>query len=196
MLIPLKTLIDVFKEDRDLINRFLSSFSCEKDSDIEYFLHERAIEFEYLSKARTYLVCDALQLESQSINNVDIYGYISIALKILTIPDDVSNRKRKELDGLSAKIHGKQIGDFPCYLVGQLSKNSNIKNNPISGNDLINYASDIIATSVDAVGGRFMMIECHDEEHLISFYQNNYFSEIARIPDNTLPMIQMIRKII
>lgn len=196
MLIPLKTLIDVFKEDRDLINKFLSSFSCEKDSDIEYFLHERAIEFEYLSKARTYLVCDALQLESQSINNVDIYGYISIALKILTIPDDVSNRKRKELDGLSAKIHGKQIGDFPCYLIGQLSKNSNIKNNPISGNDLINYASDIIATSVDAVGGRFMMIECHDEEHLISFYQNNYFSEIARIPDNTLPMIQMIRKII
>lgn len=196
MLIQLKTLIEIFKEDEDLIHRFLSSFSCEKDSDIEYFLHERAIEFENLSKSRTYLICDELQLKSRSIDNVDIYGYISIALKILTIPDEISNRKRKELDGLSAKIHGRQISDFPCYLIGQLSKNSNLKYNPITGTDLISYASDIIATSVDAVGGRFMMIECRDNEHLISFYQNNYFTEIARIPDNNIPMVQMIRKIV
>ena len=77
----------------------------------------------------------------------------------------------------------------------QLSKNSNVKSEGISGKQLIDFASDIIATSVEAVGGRYMMIECRDEEKLIQFYKDNYFSEVARIPDENQPMVQMIRKI-
>lgn len=181
------------KEGNEL-SELLSSFSCEKDEDIEYFLHNRSIEFEKLSKARTYLVLDKKQLENKE-KPLMVYGYISIALKILSVPQDMSNRMRKELDGFSAKIHGEQIGDFPCYLIGQLSKNSNIKSEGISGKQLIDFASDIIATSVEAVGGRYMMIECRDEEKLIQFYKDNYFSEVARIPDENQPMVQMIRKI-
>lgn len=51
------------------------------------------------------------------------------------------------------------------------------------------------AASVEAVGGRYMMIECRDTEKLIRFYQNNSFKEISRIPDKDQPMVQMIRKI-
>ena len=40
-----------------------------------------------------------------------------------------------------------------------------------------------------------MMIECRDNEKLIGFYSNNDFEEIARIPDEKQPMVQMIRKI-
>lgn len=40
-----------------------------------------------------------------------------------------------------------------------------------------------------------MMIECHDRKELIQFYSDNHFSEISRIPDQELPMVQMIRKI-
>lgn len=79
---------------------FLSSFTCTEDEDIESFLHNRAVEFEKLSKSRTYLVCEEEQLESNSLDRVTIYGYISLALKILTIPDAISNRIRKELDGI------------------------------------------------------------------------------------------------
>ena len=186
-------LIDEMKEGNELIE-LLSSFSCEKDEDIEYFLHNRAIEFEKLSKARTYLVLDQEQLKNKE-KNLIIYGYISIALKILSVPQEMSNRMRKELDGFSAKIYGEQISDFPCYLIGQLSKNSNVKSEEISGKQLIDFAGDIIATSVEAVGGRYMMIECRNEEKLIQFYKNNYFSEVARIPDENQPMVQMIRKI-
>ena len=60
------------------------------------------------------------------------------------ILSDMSNRMRKELDGFSTKIHGEQISDFPCYLIGQLSKNSNIKSEEISRKQLIDFASDII----------------------------------------------------
>lgn len=102
---------------------------------------------------------------------------------------------RKELDGFSSKIHGERISDFPCYLIGQLSRASNVPKDSISGDQLIAFACDVIAASVNSVGGRYMMIECHDNEKLIHFYKTNNFFEIARIPDNDLPMVQMIRKI-
>ncbi|MBP5194726.1 MAG: hypothetical protein J6Z42_01880, partial [Lachnospiraceae bacterium] len=97
-------------------------------------MHNRAVEFENLSKARTYLVFDTADLENGKEHPV-IYGYISLALKILTVPASVSNRLRKELDGYNAKIHGQQISDFPCYLIGQLSKNSEFRDNPVTGSD-------------------------------------------------------------
>ena len=99
------------------------------------------------------------------------------------------------MDGFSAKIHGEKINDFPCYLIGQLSKNFNIPENNLSGRQLIEFASDVIAASVDAVGGRYMMIECRDNEKLLQFYKENHFSEIAKIPDDGQSMVQMIRKI-
>lgn len=118
-------------EDK-VLTELLSSFSCAKDADIESFLHNKAVNFEKLSKSRTYLIMDEDDL-TEGKEHPAIYGYVALALKILSVPDNASNRLRKELDGLSAKIHGQQISDFPCYLIGQLSKNSAIENNPISG---------------------------------------------------------------
>ena len=212
MSIALSSLIEVTKEDEGLLRQILSSFSCNKDEDIENFLHSRAVEFESLSKARTYLICDENQLMETNfcLDQIVIYGYISIALKILSVPYDVSNRKRKEIDGLSAKIHGEwnmtpnlpmipcygeQIKDFSCYLIGQLSKNSSVQNNDISGAELLQAAYDVIMTAVDAVGGRYVMIECHEKEKLMQFYAVNGFEEISHIADGKCPMVQMIRKI-
>ncbi len=194
MLISLKTLIDELEEDKEL-KPLLSSFSCSQDKDIEYFLHNRAVEFEQLSKSRTYLIFNQEEMETKNITELTVYGYISIAIKILTVPAAVSNRVRKELDGFSAKIHGEQISDFPCYLIGQLSRNSNVSQNSLSGKGLIDFAKDVIATAVEVVGGRYIMIECRDSKKLVEFYKNNDFEEIARIPDNGQPMVQMIRKI-
>ena len=149
-------MIEATKEDEGLLRQILSSFSCNKDEDIENFLHSRAVEFESLSKARTYLICDENQLMETNfcLDQIVIYGYISIALKILSVPYDVSNRKRKEIDGLSAKIHGEQIKDFSCYLIGQLSKNSSVQNNDISGAELLQAAYDVIMAAVDAVADK------------------------------------------
>ena len=194
MLISLKSLIEELEGSKEL-NDFLTSFSCDRDSDIEYFLNNRAIEFEKLSKSRTYLICDEDDLINRPLREVSIYGYIALSLKILTVPEETSNRVRKEIDGLSAKIHGERINDFSCYLIGQLAKNSNIKTDVISGKELIDIACNVIAASVDAVGGRYIMIECKDEEKLINFYNDNGFNVISKVPDGEQVMIQMIRKI-
>ena len=195
MLISLKALIDNMEEGNELLNQFLSSFSCSNDEDIETFLHIRAINFEKLSKARTYLIVDEDELINNDLENVTIYGYVSVALKTLTIPDEYSNRKRLELDGFSAKFHGDPIREIPCYLIGQLARNSSVTKETVSGMQLIDFALQVIAKSVESVGGRYVMIECHDNEKLISFYKANMFTEISRIPDKENMMVQMIRKI-
>lgn len=197
MSITLTSLIEKIGEDNDLLRQIVSSFCCEQDEDIENFLHNRAVEFEKLSKARTYLLCDEDQMISEDfyLEQLKIYGYIAIAQKILTVPDDWSNRKRKELDGLNGKIHGEPIMDFSCYLIGQLSRNSNVPKESISGKELLQYAYDVIATAVDAVGGRYMMIECQNESGLIEFYESNGFQEVNRSNDGSRLMVQMIRKI-
>ncbi len=80
-------------------------------------------------------------------------------------------------------------------LIGQLSKNYNVANNPITGSELLSVAFDIIASTTEAVGGRYMMVECRPEPKLLKFYHDNSFAEIDHIPDNNVPMVQMIRRI-
>lgn len=194
MLIPLKDLICELEEDKR-VQALLSSFSCAQDSDIENFLHRRALEFERLSKSRTYLIFDEQELATRDVAGLTIYGYISLALKVLTVAEETSNRTRKELDGFNAKIKGKPINDFPCYLIGQLARNSAVPRECLSGRQLIEFARDVISASVEAVGGRYVMIECRDSEQLLRFYQENGFSEISRLADGEQPMVQMISKI-
>ena len=171
MSIALSALIEITREDNDLLTQILSSFSCEKDEDIEYFLHKRAVEFEKLDKARTYLICDEEQINTEGfcLDQLIIYGYIALALTVLSIPEKTSTNTRKKLDGLSGKIHGARIKDFLCYLIGQLSRNSSVGKECLAGEELLQFAYDNIVTSVEAVGGRYMMIECRDEKNLLIF---------------------------
>ena len=193
--LALKKIMNTVEDDR--LKNMLSSFSCSYDEDIQNFLCNRAIEFEKLSKSRTYLIIDKEQFKKPGIklDELTIYGYISLAVKVFTVPETTSNRQRQQLDGFSAKEHGKQISDFPCYLIGQLTRNSNVPKESISGAELLNFAYDIIAISVDAVGGRNILVECHNDKKLVQFYLDNEFYKISQMPDETQTMIQMIRRI-
>lgn len=185
------------KEDSsNRLSELLSSFSCQNDTDIESFLHNRAVEFEFLSKARTYLVCDEEVLDKEG--HLEILGYFSLSLKTLSIPDGVSNRKRKELDGFNAKMHGEPIREVPCYLIGQFGKNSAIPKGKqiLSGDELMEFAVTVVMSAVGAVGGRYVMVECHDKKVLLDFYNRNGFDEIARVPYAGIPMVQLIRKLV
>lgn len=180
------------QEDIQNLNDLLSSFSCLQDKDIEDFLHNRAIDFERINKSRTYIVCDYDIWCKEG--RLVILGYFSVALKVLDLSDSLSNRSRKELDGLSAKLHGEKIKSVPCYLIGQLAKNSEIPNErSISGSELIDSAMSIIRSAETLVGGRNVMIECHDKQKLLKFYIDNGFEQFAQIPFGDMSMVQMVR---
>ncbi|MBD5081926.1 MAG: hypothetical protein HDT44_09225 [Ruminococcaceae bacterium] len=78
------------EEDIQRLTELLSSFSCEKDKDVEYFLHREG--------------------------RFVILGYFTLALKVLDLPENLSNNMRKRLDGISAKLHGDVIRSIPCTL--------------------------------------------------------------------------------
>lgn len=192
MLIPLQTLIKQLIEDKDLLQGLLSSFVCEKDADIELFLHSKSIEFENISKARTYFLCDQKKLET---GEFSILGYFAVSLKVLILPDEMSVRARKEIDGYRGKIHGMPIREIPCFLIGQLAKNSNVNTEEITGKMLLDEAYAVIYSAMSSVGGRYVMIECQDNEKLLKFYKDNGFEEFLREPEGDKPMVQMLRKV-
>ena len=183
---------DNAEEDIQRLMELLSSFCCTQDKDIEDFLHNRAIDFELINKSRTYLLCDDNVLCEKG--KLVILGYFSLALKVFNLREDVSNQTRKKLDGVSAKLHGEIINSVPCYLIGQLARNFAIPDErAISGAELIEQAFSFIHSAETLVGGRSVLIECHDNPKLIKFYNDNGFKEFARIPFNDTLMVQMIR---
>lgn len=107
-------MLEATTNDNRLLESLLLSFCCINDIDIQDFLHNKAIEFEKISKTRTYLIVDQEQLKEQNItlDKITIYGYISLAVKSLALPENISNRQRKQLDGLSTKHHGKPISHY------------------------------------------------------------------------------------
>lgn len=174
------------------VQELFSTFTCEKDSDIESFLRDRAIEFERIAKSRTYFIIDLKSIERKTIH---ILGYFALSLKALVLPEDMSIRGRRELDGFSGKINGKPVREIPTYLIGQLARNSSISNADLSGKALLETALSVIANAKNAVGGRFAMIECHNEPNLLRFYEENGFQHIMNEPDGDIPMVQMIRRL-
>ena len=125
----------------------------------------------------------------------EILGYITLALKTLHIPNGLSVRKRKNLDGISGKIHGELITSIPCYLIGQLARNDNVAKDKLTGRELIEDAHRFIMTAANIVGGRYIMIECRDNPQLVKFYEENGFCEFAQIDDKGIKMKQMLCKL-
>ena len=181
----------------DQLQSLLSSFSCEQDRDIQNFLHNRAMLFERLDKSRTYLIADNEQISAPGFKarNMTIYGYIKLSIKNFRAPETMSNRQRLLLDGFSAKEHGEPVEYFPCYLIGQLARNSNVPKDSVTGADLLLFAFDLIGKAFDAVGGRNILVECRNVNHLVQFYLDNDFLEISHIPDGDIEMVQLLRRI-
>lgn len=89
------------------------------------------------------------------------------------------------MDGLS-----KNKSELPSYLIGQIGKNDKYSK-LICGDEIINYAMDVINQVYELVGGRFVLIECNDHNKLISFYQRNGFERLQK--DGEDGLVQMVR---
>lgn len=156
-------------------------------------MHQRAIEFEELQKAKTYLLIDEQYLREH--HDMRILGYFTIALKVFEVPDSLSIRARKNLDGFSGKANDKRISYIPCYLIGQLARNDGVTREEMPGDVLLQTALEVIQRCVQIVGGRFAMIECKNDPKLTSFYHTNGFSEIGFDVEDSKPMVQMLSRL-
>lgn len=158
---PIIPLSELLKIDGalSLVERALSSFKCEKNSDEEDFLHNKAIQYECKNKARTYLVYDESFLH--------LLGYFTIAFKSIDLKN-VSKTKRKDMTA------GEDVETYSAYLIGHIAKNSDI-NADLKGTHILQHAKSVIAEARDLIGGRLIYIDCKDIEKLKTFYLDNGF---------------------
>ena len=160
----------------------LLSFRCGQDTDVQNFLSEKAVLFEKADKTRTYLVIDD---ETLAAGRLNILGYFSLAIKVLTLPEEISGNQKKKLDGKYSHIEN----GISAYLIGQLGKNDLYKEK-LSGKQLILEAMKIIQEARIRVGGRVAYIECADHPKLIKFYADNGFTVFNK--DKKSELVQMI----
>jgi len=163
----------------------ISIFVCKKDPDIEEFLKSRAIQFEKIGKSRTFLIFD------EDAEEFSVLAYFTLALQVLKIPDNLSNRKIKLLDGFNAKIKGERITELPALLIGQFGKND-IHKADITGDELMQYCLSTMLEGQIRLGGRIFMLECKDVPYLLEFYKKYGFQKIEKDYDKD-ELLQLIR---
>lgn len=157
------------------IKKLLKTFVCTKNTDVQDFLHNKAITFERNLCSCTYLYT----------SNADksVVAYITLGIKSL-LTNDLSDEAIVFLDGYT-----NEILSIPCYLIAQLGKSDTCKEK--IGSFLLDDALSIIDKSQDSLKGRFVLIDSVNDERVINFYKANSF--IALENDKSLKSIKMIK---
>ena len=174
-----KNLIEYLEEQsEERVQKFLSSYSCPPNKDIEFFLRERAILFTKSSSARTFVI------SIEDAGYMEFVGYFTLTHKSLVLEDftEVSKSLEKKIKWFSDTY---QIGDMreprtiqiaSMILIAQLGKNyTNGVNKLISGQQLLDIAFEKIIEIQRDVGGRFVCVECEDSPNLLKYYIANGF---------------------
>ena len=156
----------------------ISRFSC-KDKDVELFLKQKAFDFERRDKSRTYLVLD----DSTGL----LLGYFTLSLKALPFRSGVSKNTIKNIDGFSKDIEAVGI-----ILIGQFGKDYKTAKD-VSGESLFKLCIEAVYQAQKIVAGRFVMLECQDNEKVVSFYKRNGFDFLQS--DERDNYLQMVRKL-
>ena len=150
----------------DLLQQVFSTFSCDKNLDVERFLLEQSINFTKKNQSVTYVVLTPEEGQ--------IIGYFTITIKPITVNgDSFSNTVKKKIARVSEQ--DEESGDYflSAYLIAQLGKNyKDGANEKISGDQLLGLAIEKIKELQYMAGGMVVFLEAENEEKLIHFYEN------------------------
>jgi len=130
----------------------LSTFSCEKDEDVEYFLHNIAVMYEKKHIARTGLI-----FEKGSYSKP--IAYFSVAVSSM-------NTSKLEFDGKLRKKMNIHNDTAQSYLIGQLGKRDDAPKG--LGEFALSCAIDLIMDAHERVGCRVLRLDC--KKGLIDYY--------------------------
>ena len=171
-IVSLEDMRNAFEDDKKVVEK-LKEFKCDKNKDVEYFLHYKAIEFLKMDISKTFLVISEYKNE-----NV-IVGYFALTIKNVKVKKScLSNKVKKKIKrfAINGENDKSKYFELAMPLIGQLSKNfNNGYNKLITGDELLKLACDKIREVQKILGGKFVYIECEDKDILREFYENNGF---------------------
>lgn len=151
-------------QSEEKVESVLSSFSCERNSDIELFVHRKALEFNKRGAASSYLVFD--------VDSASFVGFYALALKVASIPAiNVSRSFRKKFEYFGEYDSASNSIELPVVLLAQFGKNDRYAN-LVSGEQLMSLAEDSAREVHRLAGGRFVVLDAVDAQGLLTFYTN------------------------
>ena len=151
--------------------KYLSSFICYKNKDIEDFIRNKAIEFDRRGFARTYLI---FMKESDEMKLVAYYSLTNKSIFIQSSSLSSTMRKRINIYGNYDPLLKRHI--LPAILIAQFGKNYSYGyDKEISGDHLMDMAIDKIKEIQNEIGGRFTYVECEEVSSLLKFYESHGF---------------------
>jgi len=157
------------------VKELLQTFPCSRNSDLQDFLHNKALTFEKHLRSRTYLYIDN--------ETKEVSAYFTISIATLHT-DDISSEVIKMLDG-----YQENTKSIPCFLIGQLGKSDHYKNKKI-GAFILEDSIEIIDNLHNAVGGRFILLDAININEVISFYEDSLFFPIETSNTESIKMIR------
>lgn len=157
----------IAKDGEDELRTTLSSFSCEINKDIQDFLQFKAIDFAKRKMSITYLVYEE--------ETGQVLGFFTLAHKVLNIPaEGMSNTVLRRMDRYSKLDEKTNSYLVSAFLLAQLGKNYAIsEDRRISGSELMDCVDFVLKDIQFRVGGGVVYLDSLENEHLISFYENN-----------------------
>lgn len=142
--------------NQDKLNTAFKKFSCQRETDLENFLQEKAILYENANLGKTYLILDSAELEKK---NFVIAGYFTIAQKSVNI-SEISGKKRRKM--LGAYPGRDKLKSVPAYLIGQLGRCDSYSSQQLPGDAILNECYNVISLASRIVGGNLIILECRD----------------------------------
>lgn len=157
----------IAKDGEDELRTTLSSFSCGINKDIQDFLQFKAIDFAKRKMSITYLVYEE--------ETGQVLGFFTLAHKVLNIPaEGMSNTVLRRMDRYSKLDEKTNSYLVSAFLLAQLGKNYAIsEDRRISGSELMDCVDFVLKDIQFRVGGGVVYLDSLENEHLISFYENN-----------------------
>lgn len=181
----LNDLIYKFRLSEDEIYSRLAEFSCPLNEDVEYFVKHKAVQFEKVDLARTYLI---YAIDN---NEPKLCGMYALATGHLELDSKLTRKQKKSFFGTTYAF-GKTIN---THLIGQLSKNyTNGNDKLISGDLLIELAFERIKEKNMLSPSPVIHIDCKDESKLKQFYEKMGFVYFKKNEDKDLLMYLMPMK--
>ena len=161
-IINILDLIDIVGEDE--VKKSILYFKCDKNSEIEQFIHNNAIDFAKRKISVTHLVFDI---------DANIAGYFTLTHKPVRVPSEfLSETSKRKIERFAKLDEDDNSYDVSAFLIAQFGKNSSL-DNKLSGDDMMNMAISVLSKVQRQVGGGIVFLECEDNDKLLKFYQNS-----------------------
>lgn len=146
-----------------------SSFKS-KNSDVELFFQQKAVQSTKLKTSATYIV---YSFENRIF---DVLGYFTLATKMLTLKRaSLSKTECKEISRFGYFDEDSESYKLPAILIAQLSRNFNTESKSIKGSELMDIALSQVNDILSMTSGKTVFLECEQNKKIIQFYTDNHF---------------------